>query len=95
MQSGMIRFPGGDASNMYFFNVLPDDLPDLPRELSFWIGAHLGGPVAAEQQRLLEIGNTKDRLQREFDMLDQTRRHLAARTAIKDSVCNVDQANNQ
>ena len=25
---------------------LPSDLPDLPRELSFWIGAHLGGPVA-------------------------------------------------
>ncbi len=23
---------------------LPNDLPDLPRELSFWIGSHLGGP---------------------------------------------------
>ena len=74
---------------------LPDDLPDLPRELSFWIAAHLGGPVAAEQQRLIEIVNTKDRLQREFDMLDKTRRHLAARTAIKDSLSNVDQTNNQ
>ena len=28
MQPGMIRFPGGDASNMYFFNALPDDLPE-------------------------------------------------------------------
>ena len=28
MQPGMIRFPGGDASNMYFFNTLPDDLPE-------------------------------------------------------------------
>jgi len=24
---GLIRFPGGDASNMYFFNGLPNDLP--------------------------------------------------------------------
>mgnify|MGYP006288085215 CR=1 FL=1 len=24
----IIRFPGGDASNMYFFNHLPDDLPE-------------------------------------------------------------------
>ena len=28
MSPGMIRFPGGDASNMYFFNSLPDDLPE-------------------------------------------------------------------
>jgi hypothetical protein len=28
MKTGMIRFPGGDASNMYFFNSLPDDLPE-------------------------------------------------------------------
>jgi hypothetical protein len=28
MKPGMIRFPGGDASNMYFFNSLPDDLPE-------------------------------------------------------------------
>ena len=27
-------------------------------ELSFLIGAHLGGPVAEEQQRLLEERNT-------------------------------------
>ena len=32
---------------------LPDKLPNNPMELSFWIGAHLGGPVAEEQQRLL------------------------------------------
>jgi len=73
---------------------LPEDLPDLPRELSFWIGAHLGGPVAEEQQNLLEIKNTKDRLQREFEMLDHTRRQLAARTALKDTFANADQANN-
>ena len=30
-------------------------------ELSFWIGAHLGGPVAEEQQKLLEERNTHTR----------------------------------
>ncbi len=73
--------------------VLPDDLPDLPRELSFWIGAHLAGPVAKEQQNLLEISNTLDRLKREYEMLDNTRRQLAARTVIKETLSNVDQAN--
>ena len=34
---------------------LPDKLPDNPIDLSFWIGAHLGGPVAGEQQRLLDL----------------------------------------
>ena len=66
-------------------SVLPDDLPDLPRELSFWIGAHLGGPVSDEQQRLLEERNTFTRLQREYEMLDHTRKQLAARTVLKES----------
>ena len=65
--------------------VLPDKLPDNPMELSFWIGAHLGGPVAEEQQKLLEERNTHIRLQREFEMLDHTRKQLAARTALKES----------
>ena len=74
---------------------LPDGIPDIPRELSFWIAAHLGGPVADEQQHLLEMKNTFKRLQREFEMLDQTRRQLAARTALKDTFSNADQKNNQ
>ena len=74
--------------------ILPDDLPDLPRELSFWVGAHLAGPVATEQQSLLELNNTLERLQREFDMLDHTRKQLAARSVIKETFENVDQANN-
>jgi ATP-dependent Lon protease len=74
--------------------TLPDDLPNLPRELSFWIAAHLGGPVAEEQQALLELTKTNHRLQREYEMLDHTRRQLAARTVLKDSLSNVDQANN-
>ena len=64
---------------------LPDKLPENPMDLSFWIGAHLGGPVAEEQQRLLEERNTFTRLQREYEMLDHTRKQLAARTALKES----------
>ena len=66
-------------------NKVPDKLPSNPMELSFWIGAHLGGPVADEQQRLLEERNTFTRLQREFEMLDHTRKQLAARTALKET----------
>jgi len=66
-------------------NKAPDKLPNNPMELSFWIGAHLGGPVADEQQRLLEERNTFTRLQREFEMLDHTRKQLAARTALKET----------
>jgi len=64
---------------------LPTDLPDLPRELSFWIGSHLGGPVADHQQTLLEITDTEERLRQEFDLLDETRRQLAARTVLQDT----------
>ena len=69
---------------------LPEDLPDLPRELSFWIGAHLDQNAASEQQALLELTDTFERLQRQFDMLDNTRRQLAARTVLKDTFANVD-----
>ena len=64
---------------------LPEKLPNNPMELSFWIGAHLGGPVAEEQQRLLEERSTYTRLEREYEMLDHTRKQLAARTALKES----------
>ena len=63
---------------------LPDDLPDLPRELSFWIGAHLDNRAASEQQTLLELSDTTERLERQFEMLDHTRRQLAARTVLMD-----------
>ena len=63
---------------------LPDDLPDLPRELSFWIGAHLDNRAAPEQQTLLELIDTNKRLERQFEMLDHTRRQLAARTVLMD-----------
>ena len=64
---------------------LPDKLPSNPMELSFWIGSHLGGAVAEEQQRLLEERNTYTRLRREYEMLDHSRKQLAARTALKES----------
>ena len=64
---------------------LPEKLPNNPMELSFWVGSHLGGAVAEEQQRLLEERNTYTRLKREFEMLDHTRKQLAARTALKES----------
>ena len=62
---------------------LPDDLPDLPRELSFWISAHLD-QAASEQQNLLELTDTYERLSQQFEMLDHTRRQLAARTVLMD-----------
>ena len=70
--------------------TLPADLPDLPRELSFWIGGHLGGAVAEQQQELLEMTSTADRLQLEFELLDHTRRQLAARTVIQDTFKDLD-----
>ena len=72
---------------------LPSDLPDLPRELSFWIGSHLGGPVADHQQALLEITDTGERLRQEYELLDQTRRQLAARTVLKDTFTTLDEGN--
>jgi ATP-dependent Lon protease len=62
---------------------LPDDLPSLPRELSYWIAGNLYG-VVEEQQALLEMEDTNSRLQREAEILTSTRNHLAARTALKD-----------
>ena len=69
---------------------LPDDLPDLPRELSYWVGGHLGGAVADHQQQLLELTSTSERLQLEFDLLDHTRRQLAARTVLQDTFKDLD-----
>jgi ATP-dependent Lon protease len=64
---------------------LPDNLPDLPIELSYWVASHLYG-VAAEQQALLEMQDTATRLEREVEILTSTRNHLAARTALKDAL---------
>ncbi len=64
---------------------LPDDLPDTPIELSYWIASNLRG-VPEEQQALLEMINTEERLERESEILTSTRNHLAARTVLKDTL---------
>ena len=64
---------------------LPDDLPSSPTELSYWVASNLYG-VALEQQALLEMQDTLERLQREQEILSSTRNHLAARTALKDAL---------
>lgn len=64
---------------------LPDDIPSLPTELSYWVAGNLYG-VAAEQQALLEMEDTANRLQRESEILTTTRNHLAARTVLKDTL---------
>jgi ATP-dependent Lon protease len=61
---------------------LPENLPTLPTELSYWVASNLYG-VASEQQALLEMQDTYARLEREADILSTTRSNLAARTALK------------
>ena len=63
---------------------LPENIPDLPVELSYWVASNLYG-VAAEQQALLEMEDTAARLERETEILTSTRNHLAARTVLKDT----------
>lgn len=63
---------------------LPENIPDLPIELSYWVASNLYG-VAAEQQALLEMQDTAARLERETEILTSTRNHLAARTVLKDT----------
>jgi ATP-dependent Lon protease len=63
---------------------LPDDMPSLPTELSYWVASNLYG-ASLEQQMLLEIQDTAMRLEREAEILMTTRNHLAARTVLKDT----------
>jgi ATP-dependent Lon protease len=62
---------------------IPENIPNLPTELSYWVASNLYG-VAPEQQALLEMEDTGERLEREVEILTSTRNHLAARTALKD-----------
>ena len=61
----------------------PENIPELPLELSYWVASTLYG-VSLEQQSLLEMQNTLKRLEREAEILTSTRNNLAARTALKD-----------
>jgi ATP-dependent Lon protease len=60
------------------------DCPDDPTALSYWVPARLYGSPA-EQQRLLEVETTMERLSDEYRLLDETRKHLAAKAALKDA----------
>lgn len=62
---------------------LPENIPNIPIELSYWVASNLHG-VALEQQALLEMDDTSIRLEREAEILTSTRNHLAARTALKE-----------
>ncbi len=64
---------------------LPDDIPSLPVELSYWVASNFYG-AALEQQSLLEMQDTQARLEREAEILMSTRNHLAARTVLKDTL---------
>ena len=61
----------------------PEEIPDLPLDLSYWVASTLYG-VSLEQQSLLEMQSTLNRLEREAEILKSTRNNLAARTALKD-----------
>ncbi|KGF72936.1 ATP-dependent protease [Neosynechococcus sphagnicola sy1] len=65
--------------------TLPDHIPTLPTELSYWVASNLYG-VASEQQSMLQMQDTATRLEREMEILTSTRNHLAARTALKDAL---------
>jgi len=67
---------------------LPEEIPDLPTELSYWIASNLHN-VPDEQQSLLELQDTQARLERESEILTSTRNHLAARTVLKDTLKDV------
>jgi ATP-dependent Lon protease len=64
---------------------LPFDMPEDPKQLSFWIASNLYGDPA-EQQALLELDETSVRLEREIESLLVTCKELAARSAIKDAL---------
>ncbi len=66
---------------------LPDDLPSLPLELSYWIAGNLQG-APSEQQDLLDTQDTAARLRRESEILTSTRNYYAAGTALKEALNN-------
>jgi ATP-dependent Lon protease len=64
---------------------LPDNLPSLPLELSYWVASNLQG-APLEQQHLLELLDTAERLRRESEILTSTRNYYAAGTALKEAL---------
>ncbi|MBY0547768.1 MAG: LON peptidase substrate-binding domain-containing protein [Candidatus Obscuribacterales bacterium] len=77
----VIRLSGKLADRAIEF---PEELPDDPVDLSYWIGSTIYG-LTRQQQELLELMDTEKRLQRESEILTKIRKELAARTAIKEA----------
>ncbi|MEO1145972.1 MAG: LON peptidase substrate-binding domain-containing protein [Cyanobacteria bacterium J06638_22] len=63
---------------------IPESIPDTPLQLSYWIAHNLHN-AADEQQNLLEMLTTAERLEREAEILSSTRSSFAARVALKDA----------
>ncbi len=64
---------------------LPEDLPTDPMRLSFWVAGTMYS-VPEDQQALLELQDTYNRLKHEAKVLSVTTKFLAARSALKDAV---------
>lgn len=65
-------------------NIIPDDLPSDPMQLSFWV-ASLFFNSSDDRQELLELCDTSARLKKELDLLNTLKGELAARAAIEDA----------
>jgi ATP-dependent Lon protease len=64
---------------------VPDDLPQDPLNLSYWVAGTMYG-VPEDQQALLELQDTLGRLTHEAKVLKVATRFLAAKSALKDAV---------
>ena len=64
---------------------VPDDLPQDPLNLSYWVAGTMYGEPE-DQQLLLELQDTMGRLTHEAKVLKATSKFLAARSALKDAV---------
>lgn len=64
---------------------VPDDLPDDPLNLSYWVAGTMY-EVPEDQQALLELQDTHGRLTHEAKVLSVATKYLAARSALKDAV---------
>lgn len=60
-------------------------IPEDPLKLSYWVAANFYGSPD-DQQELLEMSGTEDRLNEELAVLDSARKHLAAKVSIKDAL---------
>lgn len=60
-------------------------IPDDPAKLSYWVASNFYGSPS-DQQELLEMSDTEDRLQEELAVLYSARKHLAAKVSLKDAL---------